>query len=1690
MRRSWHLRHAPVRVQLALLVVAAALPAFLAFVWYLLAAREQAQSTARARVQALAEDTAERVALVLGVQERLMRQLAQQPGVQTMDPAHCDPLLKEYSRLQPYYLTLVVRDATGHPVCSLYDRAPPRERVREMAWFQDSLRAEGFFVGNAEFAPTPRRWIAVTSVPVLGADGQRAGMLILPIDLLQLNEQVMRGLPAAVTVTVSDRRGTTVMRSQDAAHWISRPAPVPPVEAQDAHWFAGVLAQDDAGRLVAQRPMSAFGWQVIAEMPRSTAFQDAERALRQGLMVGGALLLAVLLLTWRIARGIVRPLEALAATADRVAGGDASARMPLAMGSPEVASAAHAINLMLDADHRARQALLASEERLGTALYSIGEGVLTTDALGRVDRMNTVAERLTGWPMADARGMPLAMVLRLLDADTRVALPDPAAQVLQAGREMARSQPTLLVARDGSERHVAGNASPMRNAGGGALAGVVVVVSDVSQAYRLQHAQRESERRYRALVEESPVGILVHRDLMLLYVNPVAARLLGAQSPQEMLGRSLLEHVPVHRREVVLARAREYLVRRRGMGVMEVPYLRVDGSSFDAQVQSSYLEFEGQPAVQVTLLDVTERLQAQRALRESEENLAITLNSIGDAVMVTDVQGRITRMNPVAERLTGWPLDLARHRPLREVFRIVDAASRAEIADPVQRVLDTGDVVGVANGTALLARDGAEYQIADSAAPIRGQDRRVVGVVLVFSDVTEQYRLQAAVREREQHYRSLVEHSPVGVMLHRLDAILYANPQALELLRAPSLEVLRQHPLTSLVGEDLREDVRRRMQRNLARREGTRQRVVRFLRLDGSEVHVELSTAYVDYEGEGAMHAVFVDVTERILALEALRRSEENLAITLQSIGDAVMATDAQGRITQMNAVAERMTGWPLAEARGRPLAEVFRIVHAQTRAPALDPVQHVLQTGAVMGLANHTALLARDGAEHQIADSAAPMRGPAGEVIGVVLVFSDVTEQYRLQRGLEQSEQRYRGVVDSTPVGIIVHRQGRVFFANPMALQILGAPSREALFARPSRDLVHPSFHPMIALRARQHESGMRQMPMAEWQYVRMDGQVIDVLAQATAIDMPDGDAIQVSFMDITPRKQAERTLQENEARYRALTQLSSDWYWEQDAQWRFTRIDGRLEEITGRPNGDYLGWTRWGLSEDELPDAVWVQHRLLLERQQEFRDLELQITDVQGRPCWLALSGTPILDGQGGFLGYRGVGRNVTEQRLAADKIHALAFYDALTELPNRRLLVERLKKALQSSTRSHHHAALLFIDLDNFKTLNDTQGHETGDMLLRQVAQRLTACVREVDTVARLGGDEFVVMIEDLHAELVEATAQASLVAHKVLASFDPAFVLAGREHRSTPSIGMTLFGDGNRGVEDLLKQADMAMYEAKAAGRNTLRLFDRQMQAAVDQRAALEADLHRAIATGQMCLHYQPVVDRRGVVVGAEALVRWQHPERGLVMPGEFIGVAETTRLILPLGRWVLEQACAQLAIWGRDEATRAWSLSVNVSAQQIAASDFVDQVLGALAQHGADAARLKLELTESVLADNVEEIVRKMEALRARRIGFALDDFGTGYSSLAYLQRLPLAQLKIDKSFVRDVLVDGNAASIARTIVSLATHLGLQVVAEGVEEPAQRGFLDSIGCHAFQGYLYGRPVAIAEFEAAHLKATAP
>jgi len=593
----------------------------------------------------------------------------------------------------------------------------------------------------------------------------------------------------------------------------------------------------------------------------------------------------------------------------------------------------------------------------------------------------------------------------------------------------------------------------------------------------------------------------------------------------------------------------------------------------------------------------------------------------------------------------------------------------------------------------------------------------------------------------------------------------------------------------------------------------------------------------------------------------------------------------------------------------------------------------------------------------------------------------------------------------------------------------------------------------------------------------VRPDGTHRWITARGDALRDAGGAVMSLhgTVQDITERKQAEEV-----QRIAATAFASHEAMMITDANMVVLQINASFSELTGYAPEEIIGQTPAILQSDRHDQnfyaAIWESIRSAGLWEGEIWDCR---KNGQIYLCWTTISA--VRDKFGNVTHYVNTQTDITERKAAEEEISRLAFFDVLTGLPNRRLLMDRFRQTLANCNRTGCNGALLFIDLDNFKILNDSLGHDKGDLMLQNVASRLTQCIREGDTVARFGGDEFMVMLDGLSHDSKEASFQAESAGQKILDALDQPYDLAGLPYRSTSSIGITLFFDHLCTVQDLVKRADIALYQAKAAGRNTLRFYDEKIQELVTAHLELDAELRQGLQMKEFILHFQAQVDRKGNLIGAEALVRWLHPQRGILAPTEFIELAEETGLIVPLGNWVLESACKQLAAWAAIPSMSHLTIAVNVSAIQICSPDFVQQVITVLEDNGADPHKLKLEITESVLLEDMEKIILKMKTLQALGIRFSLDDFGTGYSSLAYLGRLPLDQLKIDQSFVIDMLEDHNNATIASAIVALGQNLGLAVIAEGVETEEQRVFLANHHCNAYQGYLFGQPLNLEQFE---------
>ncbi len=686
--------------------------------------------------------------------------------------------------------------------------------------------------------------------------------------------------------------------------------------------------------------------------------------------------------------------------------------------------------------------------------------------------------------------------------------------------------------------------------------------------------------------------------------------------------------------------------------------------------------------------------------------------------------------------------------------------------------------------------------------------------------------------------------------------------------------------------------------------------------------------------------------------------------------------------------------------------------------------------------------------------------------------------------------QRRFDELLDHLPAGVTVHDiHGRIVMANLQAARMLDRSEQELIGTRPTSEEWH-LLNENLSLLADEDYPVSQALRTGK----KVTGMILGIPSVNASTpcwticnaypEFDEDGTLQgavACFSDCTQLKDAQQRLEKSEERLRLILHGSTDALWDWDLVSGETYYSERWWDMLGYSPGEFpIGSQGWrDLIHPADRDDVTAFLAELLAGPRHTYTLEFRLRHRQGHDVPVLVRGIVLRDASGRAIRLSGTNTDLTERKQAERRIYELAYFDPLTGLPNRRFLIEELDKTLARATRSGQYGALLFIDLDNFKLLNDTMGHDVGDMLLRQVAHRLRQALRDSDQLARLGGDEFVVVLESLGATPAETTPHADHVARKILSLLGQPYDLPGNPSARTPSIGIALFDGSDSSIDALLRQADLAMYRAKADGRNTARFFDPSMQAAAERQAALDKALRDGLARREFVLFCQPQFDTGGRLIGAEALARWEHCEHGLVGPGEFISQAENTGLIVPLGRQVLEESCRALARWAHDPTLGRLKLSVNVSVRQLRDPDFPLTVAGLLAATGASADKLCLELTESVFSENMQEPIKRMEQLRAQGIAFSLDDFGNGHSSLAYLTRFPLAALKINRSFVRDA--GDNSATIVQAIVALARKLGLDVVAEGVEQEDQRDFMVGCGCNVLQGYLLGRPVPMPEFE---------
>ena len=1317
--------------------------------------------------------------------------------------------------------------------------------------------------------------------------------------------------------------------------------------------------------------------------------------------------------------------------------------------------------------------------RLFTAMVESSEdAIIAYTPAGAILSWNHGAETIFGYTSDEAIGMSLAM---LAVPERRAELNHYSQQLLHGDARSQRQGVGLR--KDGRRIRVSVTSWPIRSPGGEVTA-ISCIVRDVS----LRHEAEEARALLASIVESSDDAVhAVDLDGTITSWNLGTQRLFGYAS-EEILHKNVAVLAGPDREEQVrqnLKRVREGFT----VGSFDALLQRKDGSRVEASMTISPIRNPAGEVVSAAVIarDITQRRQFERQLAESEARFRTFFEENGSVMLLADPSsGEIVAANRAASAFYGYPQD----QLVGMYTSQIRIPQPGELALARQKVLRKEQSV-FAYRNRLASGEERDVEIYSSPFAVNGSTM----LFAIVHDVTERLRAEAQLRDSEERFRSTFEQAAIGIV-HASFAgrILRCNEHFANQLGYSAEELSGMTIAQLTFPEDLAAtgEVLQRIRDGSAASQSLEKR---YFRKDGSVTWGKL-TISLQRDGEGrAIHFVALaeDINARKTAedrlaetREALRISEERHRAAFQTSANAVNIFRLDdGVILEANRVFLDSLGFEQSEVVGRTLQQIGIWADPQEMRSVAE---ELLRVGVFRG----SLRMKKKNGEVFWSRLSASVFEQAG-VRCALSVTQDISQAKIAEEqlavaaeALRASEERYRTIFQTSPDAVIITRQsdGAILEVNQSFLDSARFERNEVI-GRSTAELgiwVNESDRQMF-IDQLEKQGKCRDL---EVQSRKKDGEIFWMKLSASQIEI-GGEHCRITFAkEISEVKAAEErmaaaaeALRASEERYRTIfhtsvdcitiSRLSDGGYI--DVNKAFLDLIGiEREEIFGRTSADLGIWAH-PETRSEIVE--------LLRRDASVRDFQTQFIKKSGELVWVLISASVIeIEGVSCLVS---IVRDISGAKEAESTIQSLAFYDSLTGLPNRRMLLERLGQTLSASARSGRLKALLLVDLDNFKRLNDTLGHRIGDLLLQEAARRIAACAREADTVGRLGGDEFVVILEDLSEVAEEAATQAKAAGEKILTLIGQPFLLEGRECLSAAGIGITIFGDRQNSADDILQKADIALHLAKADGRNTVRFFSPALQTAVNARAAIEEDLRRAIKTEQFLLYYQPQVNR-GRMTGVEALIRWKHPKRGIVPPDEFIPLAEESRLILPLGDWVLEAACKQIVSWAGRSETAHLTVSVNISALQFRQPEFVEHVLAALDRTGANPKNLKLELTESMLVDDFEEVIAKMTELKSHGLGFSLDDFGTGYSSLAYLKRLPLDQLKIDRSFVRDMLVDLTSGAIAQTIISLGRAMDMSVMAEGVETEEQRGFLAGLGCHSFQGYLFSRPLPLQQLEA--------
>jgi diguanylate cyclase (GGDEF)-like protein/PAS domain S-box-containing protein len=1211
----------------------------------------------------------------------------------------------------------------------------------------------------------------------------------------------------------------------------------------------------------------------------------------------------------------------------------------------------------------------------------------------------------------------------------------------------------------------------------GQITGISIFGKDITARKQAEDAFKKTEANLSALIESTHDLIwAVDLDYRLITFNQALQRNIEEDYQIQLAPGMRFHEVLTPERAALWP---PFYARVLAEGPFRIEYTRIDGGSMELFFNPILIDGKT-TGISIFGKDITEQKLAEKHLRESRDFLSEAQRIGNLGCFVLDFTSGFWISTPQLDKLFGIGSDY--ERSVAGWAELVHAEDRASMTAYFENeVWGAGEdfdkeyrIVRVSDGAErwVHGMGRLEFDAQGRPAKMRGTIR----------DITGHKQAEIAVEERERLFRAITESSPMAIILSPgpWERVQYLNSAFTRIFGYTQEEVSCVADWWPLAYPDaeyrlsIQNEWKSRVEL-MCNQETLLDPIETEVNCkDGSRKIIQWGLVNIDQR-----HLVFgLDLTESRAAERKIRESEARFRRFFEENSSVMLMLEpSDGEIVAANQAACAFYGYPKEQFVGM---HTWQINNPPPEQLARD---REITLGSKCSIFNYRNRRS-DGEERDVEVYSSPI-----VLDGRTLLYAivhDVTDRKQAERLLMESEQRYRATFEEAPMGIVhAAPDGRFLRCNERFAEIIGYAREEVCSLSYQKITLPEDLADATQVRERLlHEESATIR--AEKQYIRKDGSLVWVRVSLTA--RRDREGILQYFIvvveNIQARKESEaqlataaEALRKSEERYRTAFQTSidsininrlSDGLYV-DCNQAFLGILGyEREEVIGKSS---LDLNIWADARDRMAMVEMVRQN------SHCRGLEVQFRKKNGELIWGEMSASLIeIDGTECVLS---VVRDVSHMKVAETTIRNLAFYDSLTGLPNRRFLTEKLYQ-VQSAARTDHSQALLFVELDHFKKLNETLSHSTGDLLLKEIAQRIRACVGESDMVCRLGGDEFAVMLGELSESVEEAAAQARDVGERIRTSIGLPCVLDGRECITTASIGVTVFGADPPSIDELLQEADIALYQAKLAGRNAMRFFSPALQSAVNARATLEEDMRQAIKGKQFLLYYQPQVTR-GRVIGAEALIRWRHPKNGMVPPDAFIPLAEETGLILPVGDWVLEAACRQIAAWAGQKSTAHLTISVNISALQFRQPGFIETVLKALESTDANPRKLKLELTESMLVENIEDVISKMTVLKEHGLSFSLDDFGTGYSSLAYLKRLPLDQLKIDRAFVRDMLVDVTSGAIAHTVISLGRAMGLSVVAEGVETEEQRGYLAGLNCHSYQGTLFSPPLPVDEFE---------